>query len=53
VQFNAVSSAVGPSATETAGDPAVTLRKLQELRDAGLLTREEYGAKRANVVKSI
>jgi putative oligomerization/nucleic acid binding protein len=29
------------------------LRKLQELRDAGLLTQEEYEAKRTEVINSI
>jgi len=29
------------------------LRKLQELRDAGLLSQEEYETKRAEVIKSI
>ena len=32
------------------GDPATSLRKLQELRDAGLLTEEEYGTERARAI---
>ena len=53
VQFNALASATAPAATEVGSDPAVRLRKLQELRDAGLLTSEEYEAKRADIIKSI
>ena len=53
VQFNALAGASAPAATETGSDPAVRLRKLQELRDAGLLTQEEYETKRAEVIKSI
>ena len=53
VQFNALAGAAAPTATETGSDPAVRLRKLQELRDAGLLTQEEYETKRAEVINSI
>jgi hypothetical protein len=53
VQFNALAAASAPAATETGTDPAVKLRKLQELRDAGLLSQEEYEAKRAEVINSI
>ena len=54
VQFNALAgAAAGPAATETAIDPAVRLRKLQELLDAGLVTQEEYDAKRTEIINSI
>jgi hypothetical protein len=53
IQFNALAGASGPQAPETGSDPAVRLRKLQELRDAGLLTQEEYETKRADVINSI
>ncbi len=53
VQFNALAAASAPTTAETAGDPAVKLRKLQELRDAGLISQEEYDTKRAEVINSI
>jgi hypothetical protein len=53
VQFNALARAATPAATETGSDPAVKLRKLQELRDAGLLTQDEYETKRAEIINSI
>ena len=53
VQFNALAGAGAPAATEMGNDPAVKLRKLQELRDAGLLTQDEYETKRAEVINSI
>jgi Short C-terminal domain len=53
VQFNAMAGASAPTATETRSDPAAKLRKLQELRDAGLLTDQEYATKRAEVIDSI
>ncbi len=53
VQFNALAGASAPAAAEHQSDPAVKLRKLQELRDAGLLTQGEYEAKRAEVISSI
>jgi len=53
VQFNALTAAAAPPSTETGVDPAVRLRKLQELRDAGLLTQDEYETKRAEVINSI
>ena len=48
VQFNALAGAATPATTETGTDPAVRLRKLQELRDADLLTQDEYDTKRAD-----
>jgi hypothetical protein len=53
VQFNALAGVSAPVATEPRGDPAGRLRKLQELRDADLLSQEEYEAKRAEVIDSI
>jgi hypothetical protein len=53
VQFNALAGAVAPAITEAASDPAVRLRKLQELLDTGLVTQEEYEAKRAEIINSI
>ena len=53
VQFNALAAASAPAGTETWSDPAAKLRKLQELRDSGLLTQEEYETKRAAVIDSI
>lgn len=53
VQFNALAGTVAPAATETGSDPAIRLRKLQELRDAGLLTQDEYETKRVEIINSI
>ena len=54
VQFNAMAGAATPAnAPETGSDPAVRLRKLQELLDAGLLTQDEYEAKRTEIINSI
>jgi hypothetical protein len=53
VQFNALAGASAPAPSKRESDPAVKLRKLQELRDAGLLTQGEYEAKRAEVISSI
>jgi Short C-terminal domain len=53
VQFNALAGALAPDAGERGSDPAAKLRKLQELRDAGLLTQDEYEMKRAEVIDSI
>ena len=38
---------------EVGSDPTIRLRKLQELRDAGLLSQEEYELKRTEVIDSI
>jgi hypothetical protein len=55
VQFNALASAAdtAPAAPESAIDPAIRLRRLHELLDAGLLTQEEYEAKRTEIINSI
>jgi hypothetical protein len=52
VQFNAPAKA-SAAATVTGSDPAVKLRKLQQLRDADLLSQEEYETKRTEVINSI
>jgi hypothetical protein len=53
VQFNALAGAAAPAATQAGSDPAARLRKLQELRDAGLLTQDEYETKRAEIINSL
>jgi hypothetical protein len=53
VQFNALAGSSGTAVAETGSDPVVKLRKLQELRDAGLLSQEEYQTKRTEVINSI
>jgi hypothetical protein len=53
VQFNALAGAAAPAATETGSDPAARMRKIRELREAGLLTEEEYEIKRAEIIESI
>jgi hypothetical protein len=53
VQFNALAGVSAPAAVRDQSDPAVKLRKLQELRDADLLTQDEYEIKRAEVIDSI
>jgi Short C-terminal domain len=53
VQFNALAGTASSPAQEASSDPAAKLRKLQELLDAGLLSQEEYEAKRAQIISSI
>ena len=53
VQFNAMAGAAIPATPETSSDPAARLRKLQELRNAGLLTQDEYETKRTEIIKLI
>jgi len=53
VQFNVLGGLSAPAMTGSGGDPAVSLRKLQELRDADLVSQEEYETKRAEVINSI
>lgn len=53
LQFNALAAASAPAASEPGSDPAARLQKLQELLDSGLLTQEEYDAKRADIIDSI
>ncbi|SRR5712691_9989701 len=52
-QLSAPVQASASAAAVTGSDPAVRLRKLQELRDAGLLGQEEYEVKRAKIIDSI
>jgi hypothetical protein len=53
VQFNVLAGVSAPAVAETGSDPAAKLRKLQELRDDGLLSQEEYETKRAQVINSL
>jgi Short C-terminal domain len=53
VQFNVLAGSSPQASTPFVSDPASKLQKLQELRDAGLLTQEEYEAKRTEVINSI
>jgi hypothetical protein len=53
VQFNALAGGARPESGKTDTGPAVRLRKLEELREAGLLSQEEYAAKRAEIISSI
>jgi hypothetical protein len=53
VQFNTLAGSFTSAVTEPPIDPAAKLRKLQELRDAGLLSQEEYEVKRTQVIDSI
>lgn len=55
-EFNALAMAADNLARQSAGsdgDPANRLRKLDELRTAGLLTEEEYAAKRAEIIDTL
>lgn len=53
VQSNTHASTQAPRTNETESDPMAKLRKLQELREAGLLSQDEYEAKRSEVIDSI
>jgi hypothetical protein len=53
VQFNALAGTTTPAVPAADSDPAARLRKLQELLDAGLLTQDEYEAKRTEIINSI
>ena len=56
MQFDALAGAVTPGTSQAPpepADPAARLRKLQDLRDAGLLTADEYQAKRAEILESL
>ena len=54
VQFNALAGvAARPETTAAGTDPATRLHQLQELRDADLLTQEEYEAKRTEIIKAL
>lgn len=51
VQFNALAGAAAPAQAHS--DPVSRMRKLQDLIDTGLITQEEYDAKRAEIINSI
>ncbi len=53
VQFNAFAGTTAAIVTPADNDHAARLRNLQELREAGLVTQEEYEAKRAEIIASI
>lgn len=55
MKFNALAGARDATAepAQPQEDVAATLRKLATLRDEGLLTDEEYAAKRADVIAQI
>jgi Short C-terminal domain len=52
VKFNLMAGAPAPPAQQQ-GDVAAVLRKLASLHDEGLLTDEEFAAKRAEVIARI
>jgi hypothetical protein len=53
VKFNALAGASAAPAPETTSDPAARLRQLRELLDEGLLSQNEYDAKRTEVINSL
>lgn len=53
VQFNALAGPPAPAAVESKGDYVARLRALQEVRDAGLISDEEYQTKRTEIINSI
>ena len=56
MRFDALGGAVTPGTSQALpepADPAARLLRLQELRDAGLLTADEYQAKRAEILESL
>lgn len=53
VQFNALAGATSPPTPGNDSDPAARLRRLKELLEAGLVSQEEYDAKRADIIESI
>jgi hypothetical protein len=52
-RFNALADAAAPESTEMDPGHVVRLQNLQELREAGLLSREEYTAQRADIIASL
>ena len=52
-QAKAYPLSVEPAAekTEQAPDPLAALRMIKELRDAGVLTQEEFDSKKAQIVE--
>jgi Short C-terminal domain len=55
IEFNAVAAACAPALSDpdAGSEPAARLRKLQHLLTAGLLSQEEYEAKRAAIIETI
>jgi hypothetical protein len=55
IEFNALAAACAlvPSVPDASSEPAARLRKLQDLMAAGLLSHEEYEAKRAAIIEAI
>jgi hypothetical protein len=53
VEFNVLAGASASPHTAAESAPAVKLRQLKELRDAGLLNQLEYETKRAGIIDSI
>jgi hypothetical protein len=52
-RFNALAGAPAPETIKMDAGHVVKLQNLQELREAGLLSQEEYAAKRAEVIASL
>ena len=52
-RFNVLAGAAAPEAAKMEPGHVVRLQNLQELREAGLLSREEYAAKRAEIIASL
>jgi len=52
-RFNALADAAAPETAKMDPGHVVRLQNLQELREAGLLSREEYDAKRAEIIASL
>jgi hypothetical protein len=52
-RFNALAGAAAPKVTEMDPGHVVKLQNLQEVREAGLLSQEEYDAKRAEIIASL
>jgi hypothetical protein len=53
ISFNVLAGSHAQTPTMPRSDPAEKLQKLQDLREAGLITQEEYETKRADVINSI
>ena len=52
-RFNVLAGAATPEAAKMDPGHVVRLQSLHELREAGLLSREEYAAKRAEIIASL
>ncbi len=51
--YNRLTADRGPRATAVPADPAAALAELTDLRDRGLISADEYEAKRAKVVERL